>query len=144
MSLVRDYIGQREWLDNNYTLEEVCTGKGDISAVNLSSEKTILIKEAGRFCDMYASDILYDIKAVDDFMEEAKNATREEDMVHVQFIGFREYGVDGEAFIQARCSSATDNQFKSLLRRSIYREVYAWAIVVHPDGCFDSYLCKID
>ena len=144
MSVVRDYIGQREWLDNNYTLEEVCTGKGQVSTYNLSSEKSILIKEAGRFCDMYASDILYDITAVDKYLNGLKDTTLEEDDVHVQFIGFREYGVDGEEFIRARCSSANDNQIKSLLRRSIYREVYAWVIVVHPDGGFDSYLCKID
>jgi hypothetical protein len=94
---------------------------------------------------MYASDLLYDIKEVEEFITSVKELPIEFDQTFVKFLGFREYGVDGEAFIAARLSSAgNDGNLKSMLCRSIYRKLVAWVIEVDKEGNYTSKLCCID
>ena len=60
----------------------------------MSSIYTKLIQEAGRFCDAYASDLLYDINTIEECIERQKSTTR--------YIAFRKYGVDGNSSIEIR------------------------------------------
>lgn len=85
--------------------------------VNLSSEFTILIQNAGRWCEHYASDILIDIDAVKHLIDNWLDETSKE--LEFKFLfGFRQSGVDSESFITARW----DNRFNE------YRAIYAWEI----------------
>ena len=67
-------------------------GKNRVS-INMSSIYTALIKEAAK-CDNYASDVLYDIKHVE---EELYENMKETSMV---FFGFRDMGVDHNDYIK--------------------------------------------
>ena len=80
-------IGQREMRTTGY----IHNGK---TTINMSSIYTKLIQEAGRFCDAYASDLLYDINAIEECIERQKSTTK--------YIAFRRHGVDGNSFIEVR------------------------------------------
>lgn len=62
--------------------------------INMSSIYTKLIQEAGRFCDAYASDLIIEIDSVRKAIEcyESKDF----------YFGFRDMGVDHNAFIECR------------------------------------------
>ena len=79
--------GQREIISTGY----IHNGK---TTINMSSIYTKLIQEAGRFCDAYASDLLYDINTIEECIEMQKSTTR--------YIAFRKYGVDGNSSIEIR------------------------------------------
>ena len=89
-------------------------GRAGKYGINLSSEISFLIKEAGK-CDFYASDVMY---GINDIME-AVEAGEE----HLEWFGFRESGVDHWNFIESRLKSGT--------LRSNYRSIYF--IVVQKD-----------
>lgn len=67
--------------------------------INMSSIWTALIKEAAK-CESYASDIILDIDSIREKMEcrDAENFT--------YYLGFRDHGVDHEAFIRSRGKDA--------------------------------------
>lgn len=69
----------------------VFNGKTEI---NMSSIYTKLIQEAGRFCDAYASDLLYDIDAIEKLLDEGESET--------VWIAFRDMGVDSWSYIECR------------------------------------------
>lgn len=74
------------------------SGDGIYNNINYSDIFTELIKTAGEVCEHYASDLFYDLKAVDNYIE---NLTDEEN-TNTRLIAFRKFGVDGDTFIQAR------------------------------------------
>lgn len=62
-------------------------------SINMSSIYTALIKEAAK-CDNYASDVLYDIKHVEEELYENMKETSR------VFFGFRDMGVDHNDYIK--------------------------------------------
>ena len=79
--------GQKEIVSTGY----IYNGK---TTINMSSIYTKLIQEAGRFCDAYASDLLYDINTIEAYIEKQKSTTR--------YIAFRRHGVDGNGLIEVK------------------------------------------
>ena len=79
--------GQKEMRTTGY----IYNGK---TTINMSSIYTKLIQEAGRFCDAYASDLLYDINTIEAYIEKQKSTTR--------YIAFRRHGVDGNGLIEVK------------------------------------------
>ena len=67
-------------------------GKNRVS-INMSSIYTALIKEAAK-CENYASDVLYDIKHVEEELYENMKETSN------IFFGFRDMGVDHKEYIK--------------------------------------------
>lgn len=83
--------------------------------INISSLLTCLIKRAGE-CESYSSDILYDIKIIDEYVHSGAKYE------WTQYFGFRELGVDGNGFIRLR---RADNEE--------YLDMYALEYHVHDD-----------
>ena len=80
-------------------------------SINLSSIYTKLIQETGRFCERFASDVLYGIKTLESFMNETGP------FEVTEFFGLRENGVDGFEYIM--------HNFKNGYSASYYRKIYA-------------------
>ena len=75
-----------------------------INNINLSDLFSLLIREAGRLCDNYASDMFYDMKALfDDLHGETSKLFEDENYLNV--VGIRDSGVDHESFILSRSGS---------------------------------------
>lgn len=96
----------------------VCNGRVDI---NLSGVYTKLIQEAGRWCERFASDILYDIQSIDEWIKEwdTHNDSRK------FLMGFREDGVDSAAPILY--------QYQEYGYAARYRYRAMWALEVRKD-----------
>lgn len=86
----------------------VCHGKTEI---NMSSIYTKLIQEAGRYCDFYASDLLFDIDKIHKIIQSGESGT--------VYIGFRNSGVDGNEFISVREPSVIDSEYHAIYRVEI-------------------------
>ena len=94
-------------------------------AINYTSIASFLIKEAGRLCDHYASDLLYNLKEVD----EALHKTETNFHKRIAF-GFRKSGVDGNSFTLSKLSQP--NIYGSLDKE--YRVLYVLDIDInHTD-----------
>lgn len=65
-----------------------------IGNLNISSIFSELIQAAGMGCENYASDLFYDLTAID---SDIKNGVE-----NVRYIGIRSYGVDGNTFMRSR------------------------------------------
>jgi len=65
--------------------------------VNMTDIYTTLIQYVGRFCESYASDLLYDIEAVNKLL-----GVREDDSVTDFCLGIRAMGVDGISYIRSQ------------------------------------------
>lgn len=91
--------------------------------INMSSIYSKLIQEAGRYCDRFASDLLYDIQSIEHHLEAQKSETL--------YIGFRRYGVDNNAYIATKIPQELD---------STYRVIYSVKIDFEPD---EYYLAKV-
>lgn len=64
----------------------------DGCSINMSSLYTRLIQEAGRYCECFASDIIYDIESVEKAIENRESC---------EFVfAFREYGVNSWSMIE--------------------------------------------
>lgn len=87
-------------------------GKASVD-INMSSIWTELIKEAAK-CDSYSSDVLIDIDAVREKLASGKP----EDFTY--YFGFRDNGVDHEAFIRNRKSDG----YRRILSLSVTYEKY--------------------
>lgn len=105
-------IGQREIKSTGYIYD----GK---NTINMSSIYTKLIQEAGRFCDAYASDLLYDINTIEAYIEKQKSTTR--------YIAFRRHGVDGNSSIEV----------KTTYEIAEYRAIYQVDIEFSDDNYYD-------
>lgn len=79
--------------------------------INMSSIYTKLIQEAGRYCDFYASDLLFDIDKIHQIIQSGESGT--------VYIGFRDSGVDGNTYISFREPSAIDSEYHAIYRVEI-------------------------
>lgn len=96
----------------------------DRMSVNLSTFFTTLIKDAAR-CNNYSSDVYYNLREIDEKVHDY----RDMDLFTPIFIGFRRHGVDGNAFILSRITSANDNVY------IVHNEYFAlYSIDVQSDG----------
>lgn len=86
--------------------------------VNLSSELDYLIKEAAKNCVAYASDLFISWASFEKKLYDP-NLTN-----HVEYFGFRKYGVDHESFIRCRINS---NDFTE------YESIYVIEVLPDPD-----------
>lgn len=93
----------------------------DKTEINMSSIYSKLIQEAGRYCDRFASDLLYDIQNIEHHLEAQKSETL--------YIGFRRYGVDSNAYITTKIPQELD---------STYRVIYSVKIDFEPDEYYSA------
>ena len=95
--------------------------------INYSDIFTELIQAAGNLCEQYASDLFYDLKAIEESIVKLENT--------VYYIGFRELGVDGNSFVKCRLESD-----KYTLE---YRRLYRLEMYVDKDRGYDQYVMKL-
>ena len=96
-----------------YSKEKEIVAEGFSCDINYSSILTKLIKECGRLCERYASDLFIDWRGID---ESLKSGTME---TSTYLFGIREDGVDHTAFVLARYEH--DRQYAFYEYRKIYR-----------------------
>lgn len=95
-------------------------------AVNYTNIQSFLIKEAGSLCDCYASDLLFNLKEVDELLHQTETDFHE----RVAF-GFRKSGVDSNKFTLSRLSQP--NMYGSITNE--YRALYVLDIdMSHTEG----------
>lgn len=99
-------------------IEEGRSGK---FGLNYSTILTVLIKEAAK-CEHYASDLFIDWRAVVEFIEDPTPGNR------VFYFGFRDMGVDGNAFVEARLASP------ACYGKNPYRALYLLEIAKDENG----------
>ena len=83
--------------------------------VNCSDILSFLIKEAGRLCDYYASDLFYELIKVDELLYKT-----EEDFHKRIAFGFREMGVDDNTFMISRLSNPDVYGSPDKIYRALY------------------------
>lgn len=92
----------------------------DAANAGLSSEFSVLIQQAGRWCESYASDILIDFESIREYLDSLASG---ETMESREFwFGFRQMGIDHLAFIQSR----TEREYAS----HVYRAVWRWSFTI--------------
>ena len=79
--------------------------------INMSGIYTKLIQEAGRYCDFYASDLLFHIDKIHELIQSGESET--------VYIGFRNSGVDGNQCISVKEPSAIDSEYHAIYRVEI-------------------------
>ena len=87
--------GKKAIVEERNTFHDDWTGK--CNYLNLSGIYDRLIKEAAK-CKYYASDLLIDIKSLEKVLDNQESGRF--------FFGFRDSGIDHEAFIDSRLESA--------------------------------------
>ena len=99
-------------MDNEISTSGYITSDGK-AELNMSDIFTRLIQEAGRWCESYASDVLFDIdsirKYLDNIIPNAEKTWR---------FGFRRNGVDHAEWVHANCENEARKYY---YYRSIYR-----------------------
>ena len=93
------------------------------NGINISSEMSFLIKEAGRVCESFASDIFYDLKELHRDLVDEPVLSQQDDYLWI--VGIRESGCDGKTFISIRLADMTAERN--------YRKLYAIR-VTHIEG----------
>lgn len=86
------------------------TEKAQIGCLNYSSIFSELI-HAASVCEYYASDIFIDLKSIEKSINEAENK--------VYYIGYRDYGVDGNTFVASRLRENSHYEYIRLYRLEI-------------------------
>lgn len=96
--------------DGKITLEKISDTKGTYQwniwkrkpymEINLSSQYSFLIKKAAEYCSHYASDLIIQINHMEQMMGRI-NEYEEEKRQLVEWFGFRDMGVDHDAFIES-------------------------------------------
>lgn len=69
--------------------------------INLSSQESFLIKKAAEYCSYYASDLIISINSMEKKMGKIKEYEDKNGQL-VEWFGFRDMGVDHDAFIESR------------------------------------------
>ena len=122
-----DNMKDREYTVNDFTFNDYAwkpitdTGRRSSSSgayeINYSSILTRLIQEAGRYCERYASDLFIDWSCVLDWISSA-DAGDEKSFL----FGFRENGVDHDAFVLSRFNGSyccPEKEYRSMWRLDI-------------------------
>lgn len=84
---------------------------GIVNFLNMSDINTLLIKQAAKHCDRFASDVIIDINAMEKrILELAECAIKGETIPATErlFFGFRDMGVDGATFVRSRLENVDD------------------------------------
>lgn len=106
--------------------------KEQIFSSNLSTEYTILIQNAGRWCERFASDILIDIKTIEEWLENVYDECKDfdDEILEKSFLfGFRQDGVDHNAFISY---NVEENAYMSpRIKPNYYRAIYELCFKVY-------------
>ena len=97
-----------------------------INNINLSSEVSFIIKEAGRLCDLYASDLYYDLKTLFNDLEGENSVLFEQD-TYQWVVGIRDLGVDHDNFIVCGLEGNYDMEKR-------YRAIYEISIEPEPNS----------
>ena len=94
--------------------------------INWSSIATKLIKLAAE-CEAYSSDIVYDLVDIENSL---RNGTME---TCTKWFGFRDMGVDHEAFMSGRLSSTCygSNPYREIWRLDINIDTYESEVEMH-------------
>lgn len=83
---------------------------GVCNNLNMSDINSLLIKQAAKHCQHYASDVVIDINSMEQkILELAGKAIKGEVTAPVMecvFFGFRDMGVDGTTFVRSRIGDA--------------------------------------
>lgn len=97
--------------DGKITLEKISDTSGTYKRsiwkqepymeINLSSQESFLIKKAAEYCSYYASDLIISINSMETKMEKIKEYEDKNGQL-VEWFGFRDMGVDHDAFIESR------------------------------------------
>jgi len=116
----------KEYTVNDFTFNEYAwkpiTDEGRRSSysgkydINYSSILTRLIQEAGRYCERFASDLFIDWQSVTEWIDGAEPGQEK-----TFLFGFRENGVDHDAFILSRFNSycCPEKEYRSIWRLDI-------------------------
>ena len=79
---------------------------------------TKLIQCAGRYCESYAGDILYDFDSIKDWVHE-KVLRKRAHSKRMFYFGFREMGVDGEQMLKAGLSEGEIHAYRAIYAEEI-------------------------
>lgn len=116
--IINAYNRQKQTLDKCYSYLSPATSVN----INISSIIDTVITNAGRFCERYASDILFDLNYINDII---KNYNPNQPEEYIICFGIRRDGVDGNEFLKSR--------LKNDFRNNLYRinEYYRKILAVH-------------
>lgn len=108
----------------------LCSEKGVLpSTISMSDIYTRLIFETGRWVERYASDLLYDIKAIDDYIKSPDKVPQ------ANFpIGLRKSGVDGTNFILSRLSDTRQGPCPYVYPAQVYNKILAVSITLDDNN----------
>ena len=115
-------------VSEHFEVHEDCFGR--FNGLNTSSLYSFLIKEAGRLCDHYASDMFIDLKTLDNAIAGSESVLFEVDDYR-WVVGIRDYGVDHDAFLECRMKE------HSVARN--YRKIYYLEINLDTEATYGRY-----
>ena len=96
------------------------------NGINISSEMSLIIKEAGRLCEHYASDAFYDLRRMHDDLMGAESVLFKQDE-YLWVIGIRETGCDGPEFLRNRLESQTaEREYRKIYVLRVWRTEPNW------------------
>lgn len=98
------FAEEGEWLNNDYWNPE----KGGRFSINYSSILSFLIKEAGRYCDHYASDLFITWEGLVERLTDP-NYNGEK-----LLFGFRESGVDSNTYVLSNYNQGNTHEYMKL------------------------------
>jgi hypothetical protein len=102
-----------------YMNEEKIVCSGELIDINWSNIETKLIQISGRFCDRYASDIIYSINTISE-----KIKTGEFKDGEFYLFGFRESGVDSKSFIESQNEENLNSEYRQIWRLDVLTDIY--------------------
>lgn len=107
---------------------------GVYNCINLSDAVTLLIKEVGRLCDSYASDLFYDLRKLYNDLEGENTVLLNQD-IYQWVIGIRDMGCDHDNFLDSALRQGYDLEKR-------YRAVYEVS-VTHHEKWKDEFVLKV-
>ena len=98
-----------------------------INNINLSSEVSYIIREVGRLCDSFASDIYYDLKQLFGDLE-GETSVLFDTPKYQWVVGIRDMGVDHDNFIESvlRENRDLEKRYRAIYEISIEPESKHW------------------
>ena len=120
-------------MDNEFQL--IRDPRDHFNGINLSSEMSFIIREAGRLCDHYASDAFYDLRLMHDDLMGTNSVLFTEDE-YLWVIGIRDMGCDGPEFLYNRLDTETAERE--------YRKIYVLRVWRTEPNWFRKVLVEVD
>ena len=122
----------KDLCDHSFQLDKGLVERDRFNGIWLAGLFNLLIKEAGRLCDDYASDMFYDLQDLYRDLH-GNDAVLFEKETYRNVIGIRENGVDHEDFIRVRAEAESCTYH--------YRAIYL--ITVTPDEKYPDSMRKL-